>query len=154
MSKVLTGSRCVLRFTDVTTGQSNVVGIFESVTWSYNQEVDNPYILGSEVPQETTPLSFSPVSLNMSGFRLIGEGPYVAARFPKLQDFLTQTPFDVECYDRATGSLVLKVKSCTSTSYSGGFNSRATSKISMTMVGLSTNDESGDQSTIGSVSFP
>ncbi len=154
MSKVLTGSRSVLRFTDPTNNSSVVVGIFESVSWSYNQEVDTPYVLGSAIPKEVTPLGFSPVQVQCSGFRLLDQGPYVAARFPTLQAFLTQTPFDMECYDRATGRLVLKVKNCTATSYSGGFNSRATSRISCSFVGLSTNDESGDQQEVDGVDFP
>lgn len=148
MAKVMTGSRGKL-FIDGT-----LCGVFESISYSSNLEVEPVYVLGSAIPKEFTPLAFSPVQINCSGFRLIDQGPHVSAKFPKLQDFLTISGVTIEVIDRQTGKLVLKAKDCVPTSNSGGYNNRATSRIQVSYVGVAAIDESGDQAEIDGTELP
>lgn len=139
MSKVLTGPRAVVSV------DNQIVGIYESCTYGANIGTEPIHILGKFGPDEITPTSYEAVSVNCSGFRVVGNGAHVLPKFPKLQDLLNLAAVTISIRDRQTGELIMTAIGCVPTSYSTGVNARATSRVQISYVGLKVTDEDGDQ---------
>lgn len=139
MSKVLTGGRAVVSI------DNNIVGIFESCTYGANVGVEPIHILGRFGPVEITPTTYEAVNITCAGFRVIDSGAHALPKFPKLQDLLDLGPVTISVKDRQTGKSIMTATGCIPTTYSTGVNARATSRISVSYVGLKVSDEAGDQ---------
>ena len=80
VAKVFTGARAVVSVDGV------AVGIFESCSYGANLMTEAVHILGAFVTQEIVPTSYSEVTVNCSGFRVLNNGPHTVPKFPRLQD--------------------------------------------------------------------
>jgi hypothetical protein len=139
MSKVLTGGRAVVSI------NNEIVGIFESCTYGANVGVEPIHILGRFGPVEITPTTYEAVNITCAGFRVVDNGAHALPKFPKLQDLLNLGPVTISVKDRQTGKSIMTATGCIPTTYSTGVNARATSRISVSYVGLKVSDEAGDQ---------
>jgi hypothetical protein len=151
-AKVMVGARAIVYVENVP------VGIFDSVDYSVNVGAEPIHILGRFSPAEITPTSYEAVTLNCSGFRLIGQGGHALPKMPKLQDLLNLETVTISVLDRqktkvADGKVVegqdkpiLVAKGCIPVSYSTGYSAKSTSRIRITYMGTVAYDESGDQS--------
>jgi hypothetical protein len=148
MSKVMTGGRAVVSV------DNQVVGIFESCTYGANVSVEPIHILGRFGPTEITPTGYEAVAINCNGFRVIGNGPHVLPKFPKLQDLLNLGAVTISIRDRQSGELIMTAIGCIATSYNTGVNARQTSRLSVSYTGLKVTDENGDQEEAGAISLP
>lgn len=148
-AKVMVGGRAKVFVDNV------LVGIFDSVDYSVNVGAEPIHLLGRYSPAEITPTSYEAVSLNCSGFRLIGNGGHILPKMPKLQDLLNLESVTLSVSDRQNPDTpILTAKNCVPVSYSTGYSAKSTSRIRVSYLGTVANDESGDQSEAGSVDLP
>jgi hypothetical protein len=149
MAKTLTGPRAVISV------DGQVVGLFESCSYGVNIGTEPIHILGRFSADEIATTSYEAVTINCSGFRVVDQGVHILPKMPKLQDLLNLGPVTISIRDRQTGKLIMTAIGCIPNSYSTGVNARATSRISVTYVGVRAFDESGPQDeSSGATSLP
>lgn len=146
--KVMTGGRAIISVNNL------AVGIFESVTYNLQIGTEAIHILGRFSPDEITVTSQEAVTLTCAGFRVIGNGPYVLPAVPTLQDLLSIEGATITVVDRQTNQTILTVIGAIATGYSGNFNAKATSRITINYTGLRFYDESGAQDEAGATDLP
>jgi hypothetical protein len=147
-SKTMTGARAVISV------DNQVVGLYESCTYGANLGHEPIHILGRFGADEIAVTSYEAISVNCSGFRVIGQGVHVLPKMPRLQDLLNLGTVTISIKDRQTGDLIMTVTGAVPVAYNGGVNARATSRVSVTYTGTKLSDESGDQEESGAVSLP
>jgi hypothetical protein len=157
-AKVFTGARAKVYVDDV------LVGVFDSCSYAVNVGAEPIHILGRYSPAEITPTSYEAVTVNCSGFRVIGNGGHVLPKVPKLQDLLQLEYVKLDLLDRQGDTAegggnsdnrpVMTVENCVPINYSTGANAKATSRIQVTYLGTHAYDESGDQNEGGAVELP
>jgi len=140
MSKTLTGARCKM-YVD-----NQLVGIFETVSYSSNYGTEPIHLLGRYSAAEIVITSAEAVTINASGFRIVGQGVHVLPKVPKVQDLLNFEAITLAVEDRQTGQVILTALGCVPNAYNGNHNARATSRVSVSYTGLIAQDESGSQS--------
>jgi hypothetical protein len=146
-AKILTGARALIRVKGV------AVGLFSQCNWSIGQDKQPAYILGRFNPAEITPTGQDAVSMRLSGYRVVGLGPYDLAQSggqgmaTKLVNLLNEEDFTVEVLDRVAGTdgkprVIFKAFGCRVRGWSSGVAARGVSDISLDVVGLKGGDES------------
>jgi len=141
-SNVMTGARAKVFVDDV------LVGIFDSCSYSVNIGAEPIHTLGKFGPQEITPTSYEAVTVNCSGFRVIGNGAHKLPKMPKLEDLLNLESVKIDVVDRRSesGDLpIMSVQNCIPVSYSTSYQAKASSRIQITYMGEKASDESGSQ---------
>jgi len=149
-AKVFTGARAKVYVDNV------LVGLFDSCTYAVNIGAEPIHILGRYSPAEITQTSYEAVTVNCSGFRVIGNGGHVLPKVPQLQDLLNFEYVTLSMIDRqATDNQpILTVQNCIPINYSTGANAKATSRIQVTYLGTHASDEAGDQDEGDGVNLP
>lgn len=150
-AKVFTGARAKVYVDNV------LVGIFDSCTYAVNVGAEPIHILGRFSPAEITQTSYEAVSVNCSGFRIIGNGGHVLPKMPKLQDLLQLEGVTLAMVDRqgdVNAEPVMTVQNCIPVNYSTGANAKATSRIQITYLGTHASDEAGAQDEGSAVNLP
>jgi len=150
-AKTFTGARAKVYVDNV------LVGMFDSCTYSVNIGSEAIHTLGRYSPQEITQTSYEAVTVNCSGFRLIGNGGHILPKVPKLQDLLDLEGVTLSMVDRqsdANAEPIMTVVNCLPVNYSTGANAKATSRIQVTYIGTHASDESGAQDEGGAVTLP
>jgi len=148
---VMTGARAKVYVDDV------LVGIFDSVNYAVNIGAEPMFILGRYSASEITHTSYEAVTVNCSGFRLIGNGGHVLPKVPKVEDLLQLEYVTLAVIDRqqTDSNPILTVTNCIPISYSTGYQAKATSRIQVTYLGTIASDEDGAQDeSPGAVSLP
>jgi hypothetical protein len=136
ISQILTGARAKVFI------NGNLVGLFASANWSIRQDKTPVFILGRYNPADIVPTAQEAVTLDLTGYRVIGLGPYVVGGATLLQNLLNEDDFNVALYDRQTGSLIFNASGCRVTGWSSGVTSRGISDLRLSVVGIVANDES------------
>lgn len=141
-AKTMNGARAKIFVDNV------LVGLFDSVDYSISIGTEPIHILGRYSAVEIVPTSYEVVTLNCSGFRLIGNGGHILPKFPKLQDLLNLENVTLSISDRqapAGADPILVAQNCIATSYGTGYSAKSTSRIRITYQATSAHDESGAQ---------
>jgi len=136
-AKVLTGARAKVLI------NGNLVGLFANCTWSIRQDKQPLFILGRYNPAEITPTSQEPVSLSLTGYRVVDSGPYKVANATLLKNLLQEEDFSVAILDRQTGKRIFTAVGCRVTGWSSGVASRGVSDIRIDVIGIRGEDEFG-----------
>jgi hypothetical protein len=150
-AKTMVGARAKVYVDNV------LVGIFDSCDYSVNVGTEAIHLLGRYSAAEITPTSYEAVSLNCSGFRLIGNGGHILPKMPKLQDLLQLETVTIAVTDRqgaANAAPILVAQNCVPTSYGTGYSAKATSRIRISYMGTVAYDESGVQDEGDAVNLP
>jgi len=149
-AKVFTGARAKVYVDDI------LVGIFDSCTYAVNVGAEPIHILGRYSPSEITQTSYEAVTVNCSGFRIIGNGGHVLPKMPKLQDLLNLETITLAMVDRQKedNTPIMVVQNCIPINYSTGANAKASSRIQVTYMGTHVFDESGEQDEGDGVNLP
>lgn len=149
-AKVMVGARARIYVDNV------LVGLFDSCDYSVSVGAEPIHILGKYGPTEITPTSYEAVSVNCSGFRIVGNGGHVLPKMPKLQDLLNLESVTLSISDRQdpAGAPIMVVENCIPVSYSTGYSAKATSRIRVSYLGTKASDESGTQNEAGSTDLP
>lgn len=149
MSNTVTGGRAKLYI------DNQLAGIFESVSYNKNLGTEAIHTLGKFGPQEIVINSQEAISLTCSGFRVVDYGATILGKFPKLADLLTYVGVTITVVDRQTGKTMMTAVGCVPNAENGGFNARATSRITVNYVGMLITDESTvNDGESGSTTFP
>ena len=136
-AQILTGARAKVSIA------GNIVGLFANCSWSIRQSKDPAYILGRYNPAEITPTSQEPVSISLTGYRVVDSGPYAVANATLLRNLLSEEDFDVTVIDRQTGKAIFTAVGCRVTGWSSGVAARGVSDIRIDIVGIRGEDEYG-----------
>ena len=149
-AKVMTGARAKIYVDNV------LVGVYDSCTYAINIGAEPIHILGRYSPAEITQTSYEAVTVNCSGFRVIGNGGHVIPKVPKLQDLLQLEYVTLSMVDRQSvdNIPIMNVQNCIPINYSTGVNAKATSRIQVTYLGTHAGDEAGDQDEGDGVNLP
>lgn len=139
MSKTVTGSRAIVKV------KGNVVGIFETCTFNRSYGTEAIHVLGRFSPVEIPYTSAEAVTLNCSGFRIVGNGVHVLPSVPKVQDLLNFEPFEITVTDRQSGKVILTAHNCVPNGDNVSHNARATSRVTVNYMGTIMDDEEGTQ---------
>lgn len=139
-SQTLTGHRVVVSI------DGKEVGIFNSCSHSHSNEAEPLYILGRSGPADIVYKGITPVEGSLSGWRIVGQGAYVQAKFVRPQDLLTAPPATLTLYDRQTTQVVSTITGVRFTGLSTGFQSRGVIETSVSFIGMMVSDESGKNS--------
>jgi len=136
-AKILTGARAKVSI------NGNTVGLFANCSWSIRQDKAPAYILGRYNPAEITPTSQEPVSMSLTGYRVVDAGPYQVANASLLKDLLTEEDFEVVVSDRQTGKIIFQARGCRVSGWSSGVSSRGVSDVRIDVIGIVGEDEFG-----------
>lgn len=145
-AKILTGARATVKV------GNSAVALFSNVSWSVRQDKSPAFILGAFGPVEITPTAQEPVSVSLSGYRIVDSGPYTL-NATKLEGLLREEDFQIVITDRDTGKAIFTAIGCRMTGWSSGVSARGVSDIRMDALGLKAWDESspkGDSESKGS----
>ena len=83
-AQIMNGARAIVMI------KGKALGLFTSVSWSVRQEKVPAYILGRYSPAEIVPTAQEPVSMTMTGFKIVGKGPYAISAATQLRDLLNE----------------------------------------------------------------
>jgi hypothetical protein len=132
-----------------------LVGIFENCSYNVNIGTEPVYLLGRFSAAEIVPTSYEVVTVNCSGFRLIGNGAHKLPKVPKLQDLLNFESITLSVVDRQNpGISILTVQNCVPNTYASGYAAKALSRVQITYQGTVASDESGPQDEGDGVNLP
>lgn len=142
--KVMSGARAKVYITQEG-GQPQLIGIFTSVSYSMQLDAQPAYILGRYSAAEIDYVAQEVVSINATGWRVIGHGAHQDVAVPKLEDLLSVGYMTFHIQDRGTAGepKMMQVQQVRPTGYSTTLSSRQLTEISMTFMGIYINDESG-----------
>lgn len=146
-SKTMHGARAQLYI------DGNLSGVFNQASWGVAYDASPVYILGRYSPAEIALTSQEPVSLTLSGWKIVSansndySGPYseIGGKMSNLQDLLNAGDITVQIVDRLTNQIILNVINVRTTGYSTSVSARGLEEITVSMVGLIASDESGTQ---------
>ena len=142
-SKILTGARAQIMI------NSTVVGLFSNCSWSIRQQKVPAYILGRFSPGEIVSTSQEPVEMRLTGFRVVGAGPYAVAGAQHLKDLLHEADFSVQVMDRQTGQVIFSAQGCKVQGWNSGVQARGVSDLTVDIIGMIGEDESAEDSESG-----
>lgn len=140
-SYTMTGSRAEL-FLPNSVGTLVLAGTFDTVSRTRGLGTEDIHTLGVYGPREIVINSYNAITLNCSGFRVIGAGTTVLGNFPTLAELLNYVAVTIKVVDRQTGITTLVATGCVPTNDTDSYNARATSKTSISYTGLAVYDES------------
>lgn len=155
-SKVITGGRSVVSIQGPSGGPV-VIGIFDSCSISESISSEDIHLLGRFSADQIVLTAYNAVNVQCSGFRVYGYGVKALGQFPTLNQLLGLGPVTITVADRENpaGAPMATIIGCLPDTNSNSFQSRATSKISITYKGLALTDESApNDSESGAVSLP
>jgi len=151
-SKIFTGARAKVFVDNV------LVAIYDNCSYQVQVGVQPAFLLGRYSAAEITQTSYEVVSVNCSGFRIIGNGGHVLPKFPKLQDLLNLQYITLTMTDRQAGASakpILTVENCVPVSYGTGASAKSNSRINISYLGTVASDEDGNNTeSAGAVNLP
>lgn len=144
-SKTMIGSRAIVRV------NNEVIGVFDSCSYSVNIGAEPIHILGRYSAAEIAITSYEAVTVQCSGFRVIDNGVHTLPKFPKVEELLNFENVTLDVVDRAStkGEPIAVIKECVPVSHNENYQAKATSRFQITYVGIIARDESGDQADSG-----
>lgn len=144
LSQVFTGARAIVRIYDETTNRPVAIGLFNNVTWSIRQEKVPIFILGRYNPAEITPTAQEAVNLTLTGFRVVGLGPYAVMNATMLKNLLFENDFTLDIIDRRNPSIpIFTSLGNRITGWSSGAAARGISDVRLDVLGIVGYDEFG-----------
>jgi len=125
---------------------NQLVGIFTSCSWGSSYDVHTAHILGRHGVAQFTYTGHEAVRVNLTGFRVLGTGPYAIGAAPELKELMQHTGIQIRIIDRESDNDVVTVEDCYLTDFNTGVNARSISDVSMTLLGRTISDETTDGS--------
>jgi hypothetical protein len=142
-SDILTGARAKVRIYN-RQGRPVTIGLFNNCSWSIRQEKQPVFGLGRYNPMEITPTTQEAIQMTLTGFRVVGRGPYAVMNATMLKDLLNEEDFVVEIIDRRNPQVpIWQAKGCRVTGWSSGVAARGISDVRVDVVGIVGTDEFG-----------
>jgi len=137
----VTGGRALLYLPN-NTGTLQLAGVYDTVSRTRGLSVEAIHTLGQYSAREIAVTAYNEVTLNCSGFRVVGAGTTVLGNFPTLGALLGYSGSVVKVVDRQTGDTIMVVTGAMPTSDSENYSARATTKTNISYTGIAAFDES------------
>lgn len=139
-------------------GKVTKSAVFDNVSVGVSYGHFEPFVIGRHSAGEVVLTHMNPVTLRLSGYRKYNTGPYSdQVGMATLNDLVNnQKEIVVEVIDRqnADQKSVLRVRECKVVSHNFDIAATQPSRLSIEVVGLIYEDESGDQSNpVGDVEY-
>src|SRR5665213_2297725 len=134
-SQTLTGARVQL-YVPNNVGTLVLAGIYETVSKNVSLGTEGIWTLGQYGAHEIAITSYELVSLNCSGFRVLDHGVTMIGNFPTLADLLNYNSVVLKVVDRQSGKTIMVVTGAVPNADTENHNVKATSKVSISYVGL------------------
>lgn len=148
VSKTFHGARAVLSI------NGKVVGVFSQCSGNIRLGVEPTSTLGRFTAGELVYTNADPVTVSVSGYRVIGNGPHGTPAMPKIKDLLDADDITLSISDRATGETMFTLLEAKCPSANFSVAHRQLSDMSLEFIGIRSEDESGpDGETAGAVEF-
>ena len=148
-AQVMTGARAKV-FID-----TQLVGIFNNISYGLTYTADPIFILGAYGPQETVYTAQDAVNITCSGWRVIDHGPHTGAKMPTLTELLNHAYIEITVEDRQSNKTLAAFRSCRPVSYNTTLANRQPAEVQVTFIGLKVDDETSTNSeTPGASSLP
>lgn len=141
MSFTLTGGRAQLYVPDQS-GTLVLAGVFENVSRTRGLGTEGIHTLGQYSAREIAITSYNEISLNCSGFRVVGKGTTVLGNFPTLANIISYQAVVLKVVDRQTGDTIMVVTGCVPNNDTENHSARATSRTTISYTGIAAFDES------------
>lgn len=158
-TKTFHGTRALLNAISTngnTQGAVQALGIFESIETGVSHDHFEPFILGRASAGEIVIMGQSPIMVRLSGFRKIDRvlefGPHGTQNLDmnSLEEIIRDVKgLDIQIVDRVTGRIVMMVHECKVVSHNFSVAAKQPARLSLELVGLTYEDESGVQSEAG-----
>lgn len=142
-NKVMTGARAIVKIKTSDNGAFETVGVFNNVSYGLAYDVNPAFILGRYGPAELDYTAQQPVSIQASGWRVVGSGAHKAAGVPLLQALMSFEYMQFVIVDRQTDLPILTVDQVVPTGYSGTIAARQQTEITVSFMGITISDENG-----------
>jgi hypothetical protein len=163
--KTLVGARCKIYAQYTSAGPATLIGVFDNISYSANISTEVIHTLGRYGTQEIVVTAAEAISVDCSGFRVVGNGGFMSTDaqgnetslnggVPTLQELLNLDTITLTMVDRQTGDNIFSVIGCIATRYSGTLNAKATGKISISYLGTAISEDNNDQAEVGATSYP
>jgi hypothetical protein len=138
---VMNGARSKVVIVNPNTGKTEIIGIFNSVSYSVSYDVRPIDILGRHSFAELLYLGADPVQLTVSGWRVVNEGVYKSLGFPKLQDLLTFEGLTFIILDRQTNLAIATIKEIKPVSFSTTSVPKQAQELTVQLIGRICDEE-------------
>lgn len=140
------GARAKLGVLDKRTGKVSYVGVFNSVNVSQNYDALPAFILGRFSAASITYVGADVVSISCSGYRVVKNGRFKAAKVPALGDLmvfesLTMTVEDRQPDENGENPRVLTFKEVYPVTSSESHDAKQLSSISINYIAMTADDE-------------
>ncbi len=123
---------------------SKLMGTFSSFGYGLSYDVSPVPILGRHSVAELVYTGSEPVRCTATGWRVVGNGPHVAASMPHLGDLLTADYIELSVVDRQDPTVVIAhIKSVRPESYSTTISAKSLTEVTHSFIGILVDDESG-----------
>lgn len=142
--KTMNGARALVYMTDRNTGETFLVGYWNSFGYTVNYDVQPTWILGRYSAAELSTTGVEPVSITAGGWRVVDNGPFKRGRLTNVKDLLTQEYLKLEVVDRQTGKKIATIENCLPTGTTSTLSAKALTDSNNTYIGLLLDDESTD----------
>lgn len=136
------GARAVVRIAGPGANSGQPVGIFSSFSYGLALDVQGVPILGRYTVAETVYTGAEPVRCTGLGWRVVGAGPHVSVKFPKIQDLLSHEYIQIDILDRQTDEVIAIIKDTRPETYNTGVQAKQLSEVTHTFIGILVDDES------------
>jgi hypothetical protein len=150
-AKAVTGARAILKI------NSQTAGIFSNVSTGVSYGSQDVYVLGNYAPSEIVYTDQEVISITCSGFRVMGNGPYVIGSVPKLQELLQHQDIELQLIDRqesdSNKQVIMNIIGVRPVGFETSTSARGLQDLTIRFKGLLFNDETGAQSDPGATTF-
>jgi hypothetical protein len=134
-SYTITGGRALLYLPNQS-GTLVLAGTFDTVSRGRGLSTEAIHTLGQYSAREIAITAYNEVTVNCSGFRVVGAGTTVLGNFPTLGELISFSGVVIKVVDRQTGDTIMVVTGAVPNANTENHNVKATSKISISYVGI------------------
>lgn len=135
-ASTLTGARAKLYI------DGKLAGVFTSCSWGVSYDTAPMYILGKFNAAEIVYTGMDVIEVNVSGFRVLRNGPHKIGAVPHLKDLLTHQEISLQLVDRLSGEVTMNVINVRPTGYSSETSARGVQSLNIRFQGTEAMDES------------
>ncbi len=124
---------------------NRLVGVATNVSYSVSHGAEAIHTLGRFEAQEIVLTSYEAVSVTLTGFKVIGKGPYHKENGKSITtapgELFKNVEFDIHIEDRETKKITMRVTRCRNTGLTSDMSAKTTNSFTATFLGIIMQDE-------------
>lgn len=131
---------------------NRLVGTATNISYSVSHGNEAIHTLGRFEAQEIVLTSYEAVSVTLTGYKVIGKGPYHKENGQSIAtapgELFKNVEFDIHVEDRETQKVVTRVTRCRSTGLSSDMAAKTTNSYTATFMGIIMQDEAVEENVL------